>query len=145
MKKIAICSSVSFYKDVSSYKKNLTELGFKVFVPDLVLEMEKENNFDYLSFAEKFDSTNPNRKKYLIDSHFEKIKKADAILIINNQKHNIDGYIGANVLMEITVAYFLNKEIYILHNISNKLSCFDEVMAMAPIFINNDLKKIKSF
>lgn len=53
------------------------------------------------------------------------------------------GYVGGNTLIEIGVAFFLGKSIYILNPVSSELSYKQEIMGMKPVFLNGDLKKIK--
>ena len=74
-------------------------------------------------------------------THFKKIKVSDAILVVNNKKNNIDGYIGGNVLLEMMIAYEYKKPIYIMHPVSEYLLT-EEVYGLLPIFINGDLTKI---
>jgi hypothetical protein len=130
---IAICSSVSFYEQVAELKNQLQAAGHTVLVPDLVLEMEKRGDFTTEAYAEQFDSANPHRKRQLIEAHFRKIEQSEVVLVVNENKHGIDGYIGANVLMEMTVGFYLGKLIYVTKPVSSQLSCYDEVMAMGVI------------
>lgn len=51
----------------------------------------------------------------IIKDFFEKIKDAEAYLVINLEKHGKKGYIGASVLMELGVAFLLSKKIYLLN------------------------------
>ncbi len=53
-------------------------------------------------------------KKRFIDDHLEKIRKSDAVLLANFEKHNISGYVGPNTLMEAAFAYALNKPVALL-------------------------------
>ena len=143
-KTITICASVAFYKQVLDIEKELKKLGFKVIVPITAKRMEKENNFD----AEKWktwyiDPTQFHIKKKLMEDHFKKVIKADAILIVNLTKSKINGYIGGNVLMEMTVAHLYKKPIYIYDIIVKELPIYEEVMGLNPTFINKDLSKIK--
>jgi hypothetical protein len=77
-----------------------------------------------------------------MDKHFAKIQEGDAILVINNEKNGIKGYIGGNVLMEITIAYFLKKPIYILNQLDEALSIKEEIYGINPVFLKGDLNKL---
>ena len=77
----------------------------------------------------------------LIKNYFEEIKKTDAVLIINENKNGVENYIGGNGLIEMAFAHILNKKIYLLNPVP-KLNYTDEIEAMQPIIINNDLKLI---
>lgn len=142
IKTIATCASVSFYEEVISIQHELEKMGFKVLVPDLATEMERTNNYDKLAHYEKFDARQPSVKRKLMDDHFRKIEKSDAVLVINNRKHELDGYVGPNVLMEIMVGYYLKKPIYLLNPLPKELSAYDEIMALEPTILNGDLTKL---
>jgi hypothetical protein len=45
--------------------------------------------------------------------HFKKVLDSDAILVTNFEKNGVEGYIGGNVLMEITLAFHYKKPIFI--------------------------------
>jgi uncharacterized protein YqgQ len=82
-------------------------------------------------------------KNGAIKDHYKKIDWADAILVINHEKRGIAGYVGGNTLIEIGVAFYLKKRIYILNLVSSELSYKQEIMGMKPVFLGGDLKKIK--
>lgn len=81
------------------------------------------------------------RKKWAMKKHFEKIVWGDAILVLNYAKNNIDGYIGANTLIEMGLALHLDKPIYLLNPIP-EISYKEEILGMQPIVIEGDLSKI---
>lgn len=74
--------------------------------------------------------------------HFKKIAKSDAILILNLRKHEQEGYIGGNVLMEMAIAFHLQKRIFIFNETSKQSSFYEEIMGMQPIFIQANLSSI---
>lgn len=144
-KTIVICASVSFYREVMDIKDQLEELGFSVIVPELAEEMRDTGNYDFLSHKEEYDRANPEVKKSFIDGHFKEIEKGDAVLIVNPVKHNIDGYIGPNVLMELTVGYYLKKDIFLLNALSETLPSFAEVMSLGPIVLHGNVSRITDY
>ena len=77
--------------------------------------------------------------------HFKKIEGSDAILVLNYPKGGMDGYVGWASLMEIGLAYYLWKKIFILHSLptSDQLRYVAEIVDMKPIIINEDLAKIQ--
>ena len=121
-KTITLCASASFYKGINQIKEDLIKLGFIVLIPHTASIMQKNNDFNV--------------------AHFKKIVKGDSILVINNTKHGVKGYIGGNVLMEMAIAYFLNKKIYVLNAMSKKLSIYEEVMGLSPTILNGDITKV---
>jgi hypothetical protein len=145
MKKvIAICASVSHYEELIQIEKDLKNMGFKVLIPDTLRTMQKSNNFDPDFYKTWFKNANDYKvKTRLINKHFRKIEKSDAILIANFPKNGLVGYIGGNVLMEATLAYYLNKKIFILNQIDKKLSFEEEIYALGAKFLEGNLKEIK--
>jgi len=119
-KTIVICSSASFYKQVIGVQKQLKDLGFKVVVPLTANKMVKSNDFKvetYKTWMERPEDYK--RKAYLTKKHFKEIEKGDTILVLNYQKNGKNGYIGGAVLMEMALAFYLKKPIYILNQIDD--------------------------
>jgi len=54
------------------------------------------------------------KKKDYMDRHFANIARSRAVLVCNYEKNNEPGYIGANTLMEMTVAYVSGVSMYLL-------------------------------
>ncbi len=129
-KKIAICSSMQFKKEIVGVVATLEQAGFIVFTPDL-----SEKSTSYLEYTAEEQRK---AKQGFIKAHFEKIKQVDAILVLNYEKKGIVGYIGSNTLMEIGIAFYLGKEIYILNSLTDQ-GCKEEVMALATKFLDGDL------
>jgi hypothetical protein len=75
--------------------------------------------------------------------HYNKIVKSDAVLVLNFDKNNIKNYIGANTFLEIGFAHVHNKKIFFLNDAPDQKYINDEVGAVEPIVINNDLSLIK--
>lgn len=131
---------MSFYKDVFLIGEKLEKMGFSVFYPESALTMKKNDDFN----AENFKKvTNPKRKGELIKLHFQKILQSQFILVVNNTKNGIDGYIGANVLMELAIAFNNGLKIYLLNPISENQPFQEEITAMSPIILSGKLKSLK--
>jgi len=80
-------------------------------------------------------------KQKMMKLHEPKIKKVDAIIVLNFEKNNIPNYIGGATFMEIVKAWELNKKIFFYNNIPNG-SFTDELTGINPILINQDLNLI---
>ncbi len=153
--KITICGSIGFYKKMESARDELVKLGHEVKIPELALEVPKEFGGGKKVYFGKYIEENGgidafpaghkiwNLKESAIRDHYEKIEWADSILVINNEKRGIKGYIGGNTLIEIGVAFYLKKPIYILNPVSSELSYKQEIMGMEAVFLNGNLTKIK--
>ena len=81
-------------------------------------------------------------KEEAIKNHYDKIDWCDVILVVNHDKRGVAGYIGGNTLIEIGVAFYLKKKIYILNPVSSELSYKQEIMGMKPVFLNGNLSLI---
>lgn len=139
-KTITICSSASFYKDVIEVEKELKKMGFKVKIPKTANKMRKSNNFDVSHYKTWFKNKEDYKvKRQLMNDHFRKVMEADAIFVLNKKKNGIEGYIGGNGLMGMTIAYHYKKPIFIYDKISDKSNIAEEVYGLNPIFINKDL------
>lgn len=142
-KTITICSSGSHYKNVIDIEKQLLKLGFKVLIPNTAKIMGKNNNYDinlYKTWLK--DKKDYFKKTKVMIAHFKKVIMADAILVTNFDKNGIKGYIGGNVLMEMTIAFHYKKPIFIYNDIAEELSIKEEIYGLIPIFINGDLEII---
>lgn len=117
-KRIVICASASFEKEIIDWKNKLGGLNYEVIkYPEKI----GQNNFlkDYeLEFSD----------------HYKAIKNSNAIIALNLDKNSIAGYIGAGVFAEIAFAIGLNRtsdkkiEVYYVNPISNgKLPYSDEL------------------
>jgi hypothetical protein len=153
--KITLCGSIAFYKEMELAKDFLLKLGHEVKIPELSLETPKEYGGDKKIYFGKHIEDNGgidafpvghkiwSLKEAAIKDHFDKIDWADAVLIINPDKRGITGYIGGNTLIEIGVAFYLKKQIYILNPISSDLSYKQEILGMKSTILNGNLNLIK--
>lgn len=141
---IAICSSASFYKDVLRVAADLRKYGFVPVVPLTASKMARNNDFNVKRYKTWFrDPADYKIKTFLMKEHFKEIIASDVVLILNLTKHEMKGYIGGNVLMEMAIAFHYKKSIYIYNNISSKSQFKEEILGMHPVFIDGDLSKIK--
>ena len=136
-----ICGSMSFAKKMEEAKKSLENLGHKVFLP--------VNINSHLSDPKFVDNLEVNYKHCVknntIKKCFDLIAKSDAVLVLNFKKNNTDGYIGTSGLMEIGLAYYLSKKIFLFNKLPdfNKIRWAHEAAMFQPVVINGDFSKIK--
>jgi len=138
--KIVICGSMKFSKEMLKIKEKLNSLGF-----DNVVVPRNADKYASNQLAEEnsYESIKNKIEEDLIRSHYEEIKSADAVLIVNYDKNGIANYIGGNSFLEAAFAHVLKKKLYLLFEIPN-MAYSDELKAMQPIILNNDLSKIIS-
>lgn len=143
IKTITICSSVSFYRDVLEVQEQLKKMGYTVLVPEIAAKMKKNNDFEVNHYKTWFANPSDYHKKTkLMEGHFRKVRKADAILVVNNEKNGIKGYIGGNVLLEMFLAYLDKKPIYVLNALGKGLPLEEEILGFCPIFLQGNITNI---
>ncbi len=115
-KKIVICSSASFEKEIIEWKKKLGDMGFDVIKYPIRLQG------DIAAVYEKEFS-----------EHYASIALADAILALNIEKKGIPGYIGPGVFAEMAFVIGLNKSqgksinVYYVNSIPENLPYSEEL------------------
>ena len=136
--KILILGSMSFAPEMNLIGENLKKKGFEVRLPEFI---EDYNKCD--SRKEMHEQAVKNKlANNLYETYHKLIKNTDAILIVNEKKKNIEGYIGANSLIEMGFAKAINKKIFLLHQIP-EMDYKDEIIATTPIILNGNLELIK--
>lgn len=134
---ITICSSASFYEQVIDVQTELIALGFEVLLPKIARVMQQSGDYDVMHYKTWYeDARDYYKKTALIREHFSEIERADAVLVCNYEKRGEANYIGGNVLMEMTIAFYLNKPIYLLNDIPRNSSFLEEIIAVGakPLF-----------
>lgn len=140
---LAICSSASFYKEVIELSYKLEEEEITAILPRTAAKMKlegRENDEAQIDWASA--SIGYHGKSILIRQHFDEIAQADAILVTNYNKHGKANYIGPNVLMEMAIAFYLNKPIYVLNAAPTDSPLIDEILGLEPTFLDGDISKI---
>lgn len=135
---ITICGSMQFHQEMLEYKKKLEGLGHSVFVPKGVYDITKNEAYkdtdeEKVLIKVEYD---------VIRDHFSLIQQADAILVLNLDKKGIAGYIGGNTFLEMGLAFWLGKKIYLLHPVP-QMDYLTEMQALQPIILNGDLINIR--
>ena len=143
IKVITICCSASFYRQALEVQEKLQKRGFKVKIPVTANIMKKNGDFNVDRYKTWYKNPKDYAKKAkLMRQHFKKVVECDAILVLNYEKKGVQGYIGGNGLMEMALAFHLRKPIYVLNPVFQSSPLYEEIVGMAPIFLNGDLKKI---
>ena len=138
-KRIVICGSMSFAKEMILIYEELNKLGYKTLLPITLSKYgktAKELTSNYKEFIKL--------KKYLAIDHFKKIKKSDGIIVVNKDKNKIKGYIGGATFSEMSLAFYLKKKIFLLKEVPKNLPYSDEIQSFEPIVLK-DLKDLKLF
>lgn len=134
--KITICSSMVFAKELLELRVSLESLWHEVILPP-----DTESFLENRSNEREITSTIRDEMK----SHYHSIEQSDAVIIFNQEKNWIPWYVGWATLMELAVAFYLNKKIYLLHTLPSKdqLRYVQEILITNPIILDWDLSLIK--
>ena len=145
--KITICASIAFYDKMMAVKKNLEALGHEVDLPPSEIKNEQGEMISVSDYYDKRKQEKNNtgwiwdRKEEAIRMHFKKIEWSDAVLILNYDKNDVANYIGGNTFLEIGIAFYLGKKIYLFNDIP-EISYKEEILGMKPVVVFEDLSKI---
>lgn len=136
--KIGVIGSMQYTEEMLQAKEDLIALGHDAFLTDLhtpfigKTDEEKERI--------KLDQKN---NKDAIREFWLMMQGADAVLVLNLDKHGIKHYIGGNTFLEIGFAHVLNQKIFLLNPIPDIQFYKTEIEAMKPVVLNGDLSLIK--
>jgi len=123
--KITIVGNMSFLQKFKEAKEILEKQGHEVIVP------EKDPMPEPLP---------PSVKRKAMEKFNANLRNSDAILVMNYTKEGKENHIGANTLMEIGMAFILQKKIFVLN--PSPEFCRDELEAIEVQFLNGDLSQI---
>jgi hypothetical protein len=146
--KITLCGSITFIDEMEATRKQLEALGHAVKLPPSELLDERTGRMisakEYYAIrkvATADDDWVWQKKALAMQSHFDKVVWSDAILVCNHTKNDIVGYIGANTLLEMGLAFHLNKLIYLLNPVP-ELAYSEEIRGMRPVVLAGQCENI---
>lgn len=127
--KIAISGNVYMLPDIMEVQEQLEAQKHKV-IP----------TFEYL---DELEERNEKKKEKNRLSFFDKLKKSDALLVVNNTlKNGRKNYISGSSFLEMGFAHALGKKLFLLQGVPD-VSYKDEILAMHPVVLGGNLSKIK--
>ena len=135
--KIGVVGSMQYTEKMLEMKDKLTALGHDAFLSSL-----------HTAFIGKTDEEKEEikiRQKNTMDAirdFWNAMQGADAVLVLNLDKHGIKNYIGGNTFLEIGFAHVLNQKIFLLNPVPEIQFYKSEIEAMKPVILNGDLSKI---
>lgn len=145
--KITICGSAAFIDKMEPVAEQLIKLGHEVKgMPKKFTDADGKEwrtlDYDKFKKSQPFDSAEfLNNHHERIREHFDKVAWADAILVTNYNKNGVANYIGPNTLMEIGLAFYLHKKIYLLNPVPD-VAWKEELLGMRPVVLGGELSKL---
>lgn len=138
--KVMICGSMTFAKKIVELKHGLEALGHVVSVPADVEDHVKDPGF--IDDLER-------DFQYCVDTDIMRtcmglVAQSDAILVANYPKNGMDGYVGTATLMEMGLAHYLHKKIFLLYPTPHHKEArwAHEVRIFKPTILNGDLNGV---
>lgn len=135
-----VIGSMTFAKEMLRTKEELEKLGHEADVPfDVEHHVNDEEAIDDLEKNFQYCKEND-----VIWKGLQQVADADAVLALNLPKNGIPGYIGTSAFMEMGVAHWLRKKIFLLHQPPdhNEYRWAHEANIMCAKVLNGDLAQI---
>jgi len=135
--KIGVAGSMQFTDKMIDACKALEELGHATFMSGFKDRYagKTAEEIEELKLVDKYEHD-------AIREFWQPMQDADALLVLNYEKHGIKNYIGGNAFLEMGFAHVLNQKIYLLNPIPDMPYYGTEIIAMKPTVIHGDLTKI---
>ncbi|HSR89279.1 MAG TPA: hypothetical protein VLK22_02660 [Candidatus Udaeobacter sp.] len=135
--KIGIIGSMHFSEKMLEIAKNLKTLNHEPILSNFINDFPGQNDEEKerIKLDQKFNEDAMRRD-------WETMKSADALLVINMERHGIPNYIGGNTLFELAAGYFTGKKIFLYNPVPEIQYYKSEIEATKPTIINGDLSKI---
>lgn len=132
--RIGVAGSMQFTEKMVEVCAQLKKLGHDVFMssfgPNYIGKSAEE--IEVLKLQDKY-------RHDAIREFWKPMQSADALLVLNYDKHDIKNYIGGNTFLEMGFAHVLNQKIFLLNPVPEMPYYKTEIVAMRPIVINRDL------
>lgn len=145
--KITICGSAAFHDKMIEVQTQLEAFGHEARIPEAKFTDGRGNNITIKNAYLNRQNATPtdtwvwDEKRAAIFGHFEKVVWADVILVLNYDKNDIPGYIGANTLIEMSLALYFHKPIFLFNEVP-RMSYSEEILAMKATILHGDIKKL---
>lgn len=124
--KILIHASLDFKQEILSandWLKNNT--NHQIILPELTRYQhirDEEGRF------EEFNEI----KNRLTKENFANVERCDCLLILNYTHRGYENYVGGNSFMEMVLAYYLKKPIYLINPIPENMPYTEEIKSFYP-------------
>lgn len=142
--KITIIGSSNFKEKKVEIKKELIELGHEPIIHPHYEEFVAGKRQDIVDMVEGGEHAQAKIENDYIMWYYNAIVESDAVLVVNMKKGAKTNYIGGNTFLEIGFAYVNGKKIFTYNDLPTKDVCsyLDEIEAMQPVVVSQDLTKI---
>lgn len=135
---LLIHASLDFKDEMISAKKALeNDTDINVILPELT-------RYQHIRDVDGDDNTFTKIKNRLTIENMHNVELADGLFILNYTHRNIVNYIGGNSFVEMCIAFYLKKPIYLLNEIPENMPYTEEIKSFYPkvIYSVNNLKSM---
>ena len=135
--KIGVIGSMQLTEKMIDLRDQLQALGHDAFVTSLATPFvgKSDDEKEAIKIKQK-------NEQDAIREFWRAMQGADAVLVANYDRKNIENYIGGNTFLEIGFAHVLDQKIFLMNPIPEIDYYKTEIEAMKPIIIYGDLSKI---
>lgn len=136
--KIGVAGSMQFTEEMMRICEVLEKMGHTTF-------MSKFKDA-YVGKTDEEKEVQKLKDKYTNDAireFWKPMQDADALVVVNLDKHGIKNYIGGNSFLEMGFAHVLNQKLFLLNPIPDMPYYGTEIIAMNPVVLNGKLEDIK--
>lgn len=128
--KVLIHASLDLKDEMIFAKKIIEEkTNNKVILPELT-------RYQDIRDVDGDDETFTKIKNRLTKDNFKNVSNCDCLFILNKTHRNVENYVGGNSFMEMVVAFYLNKPIFLLNPIPEGMHYTEEIKSLYPIVTN---------
>ncbi len=131
MSKLLIHASLDFKSEMIAAKNEIEQkTSIRVILPELT-------RYQYIRDVNGDDETFTRIKNRLTKENIRNVELADDLLILNYSHRNVENYIGGNSFIEMCIAFYLNKPIFLLNNIPEGMPYTEEIKSFYPKVIKD--------
>ncbi|MEI6326960.1 MAG: hypothetical protein WCO78_02445 [Candidatus Roizmanbacteria bacterium] len=136
--KIGVIGSMQYTEKMIEVRDDLIRYGHDAFVTSLAAPFigKTDDEKEQIKIHQK-------QYKDPIREFWHLMQGADAVVVVNLDKHGVKNYIGGNTLMEIGFAHVLNQKIFLLNPIPEISYYKTEIEAVKPVILNGDLHQVR--
>lgn len=129
--KILIHASLDFKEEMLKAKEYIERNSIhQVVLPELT-------RYQHIRDVDGDDATFTKIKNRLTKENFMNVEECDILLIINPTHRGVVNYVGGNSFMEMVIAFYLNKPIYLLNAIPEGMAYTEEIKSLYPQVITS--------
>jgi len=107
-----------------------TMTDFTVLLPELV-------RYQHIRDEQGDDETFTKIKNKLTLQNISLVEQCCCLLILNPNHRGIDNYVGGNSFLEMVIAFYLKKPIFLLNDIPEGMSYSEEMKSLFPTVVGS--------